>query len=337
VPLTGLPQLGITATSAQVWGLARQSGAVGTRTLTTADIARLGLRPGVTPPVLLNTSPNLVNPYSQQFSFGIDRELVANTNLSINYIGNRGVKLIRSRNINLRQVGTNAFGPVFGPVNPRILQESQVESSGSSIYHGLAVSAVKRYSDNYQFQVSYTFSKAIDDTTDFITDLQPANQLDIRAERGLAPSDQRHRFVVSGVATTPFQRIMIAPIFTYSSGHPFNLLVGSDVNADTQANTDRPRFAGRNTGKGPDYMSFDLRVAREFRFGPDSGYRLEGIFEAFNLFNRVNLSGLNNIIGTTPLPDYHVKGRRDAGPTDPLGFTSAFDPRQIQLGMRFRF
>jgi hypothetical protein len=84
-------------------------------------------------------------------------------------------------------------------------------------------------------------------------------------------------------------------------------------------------------------MSFDLRVAREFRFGGDSDYRLEGIFEAFNLFNRVNFSGVNNIIGPTPLPDYHVEGRRDVGPTDPLGFTSAFDPRQIQLGLRFRF
>ena len=37
----------------------------------------------------------------------------------------------------------------------------------------------KRYSNHYQLQVSYTLGKAIDDTTDFITDLQPANQLDM--------------------------------------------------------------------------------------------------------------------------------------------------------------
>src|SRR5262249_40725674 len=171
VPLTGLPGLGISATSAQVWGLARQRNILGNRTIAEADIAPLGLRPGITPPVLLRTAPDLVNPYNQQFSYGVERA-VFGMNFSANYIGNRGVKLIRSRNVNLRQTGTNAFGPVFGPINPVILQDNQVESSGSSIYNGLAVSAAKRYSDHYQLQASYTLSKAIDDSTDFISDLQ---------------------------------------------------------------------------------------------------------------------------------------------------------------------
>jgi len=335
VPLTGLPALGINTTSAQVWGFGKQANIFGNRTLTANDIAPLGLRPGVTPPVLLRTDPDLVNPYNQQFSFGVDRA-VFGLNVSANYIGNRGVKLIRSRNVNLRQTGTNAFGPVFGPINPAILQDSRVESSGSSIYHGLAVSATKRYSDHYQFQVSYTLGKAIDDTVDFITDLQAANQLDLRNERSLSAFDQRHRLVVSGVVD-PIAGITVAPIFTYGSGHPFNLLLGFDANTDTQANTDRPPFAGRNTGRGPNYIDFDLRVAKEFRLRGDSDYRVEGIVEAFNLFNRVNFSGVNNIVGTTPLASYSVEGNRRAKPADPLGFTSAFDPRQIQLGVKFKF
>jgi len=333
VPLTGLP--GLTATSAQVWGLGKGQNIFGNRVLTAADIAPLGLRPGITPPVLLRTDPNLVNPYNQQFSYGIDRT-VYGLNLSANYIGSRGVRVIRSRNVNLRQTGTNAFGPVFGPINPAILQDNRVESSGSSIYHGLAVSATKRYSDHYQFQVSYTLGKAIDDTVDFITDLQAANQLNLRNERSLSAFDQRHRLVVSGVVD-PIAGITVAPIFTYGSGHPFNLLLGFDANNDTQANTDRPPFAGRNTGRGPNYIDFDLRVAKEFRLRGDSDYRLEGIVEAFNLFNRVNFSGVNNIVGTTPLPSYSVEGNRRAKPADPLGFTSAFDPRQIQLGVKFKF
>ena len=69
----------------------------------------------------------------------------------------------------------------------------------------------------------------------------------------------------------------------------------------------------------------------------DSDFRLEGIVEAFNLFNRVNFSGVNNIVGTTPLPTYRVEGKRNAKPVDPLGFTSAFDPRQIQLGVKLKF
>src|SRR5262249_46651176 len=161
-----------------------------------ADIASLGLRPGTTPPLLLRTAPNLVNPYSQQFSLGIDRNLLG-VNFSANYLGNRGVKVIRSRNVNLRQTGTNTFGPTFGAITPGVLQDNQVESSGSSIYHGLTVSAAKRYGGRYRLQVSYTLGKAIDDATDFITDLQPANQLNLRNERSLSSFDQRRRLVIS--------------------------------------------------------------------------------------------------------------------------------------------
>ena len=333
--LTPLPALGVNTTSAQVWARAKQLNVFGNRTLTAVDIAPLGLRPGVTLPVLLRTDPNLVNPYSQQFSFGVDHA-VAGFNISANYLGNRGVKLIRSRNINLRQIGTNAIGPTFGPINPTILQDNRVESSGSSIYHGMAISATKRYSNHYQAQVSYTLGKAIDDTVDFITDLQPANQLNLRNERSLSAFDQRHRLVVSSVFD-PIAGVTIAPIFTYGSGHPFNLLLGFDANTDTQANTDRPPFAGRNTGRGPDYVNFDLRLSKEFRLHGDSNYRLEAIGEVFNLFNRVNFSGVNNIVGTTPLASYSVEGNRNAKPADPLGFTSAFDPRQVQLGVKLKF
>jgi len=335
VPLTGLPALGITTTSAQVWGLGVQRNIFGNRTLTAADIAPLGLRPGSTPPVLLRTEPNLVNPYNQQFSFGVDRA-IGSLNVSANYIGNRGVKQIRSRNINLRQVGTNVYGPTFGQINPAILQDNWVEASGSSIYHGMALSASKRYGNYYQVQVSYTLAKAIDDTTDFITDLQPANQLNLRDERSLSAFDQRHRLVVSSVMG-PMAGVTVAPIITYSSGHPFNLLLGFDANGDFQANTDRPRYAGRNTGRGPNYVNFDLRVAKEFRLRGDSNYRIEGIVEAFNLFNRVNFSGVNNNVGTSPLTTFHVEGDRNVSPAKPLGFTSAFDPRQIQIGAKFKF
>jgi hypothetical protein len=84
-------------------------------------------------------------------------------------------------------------------------------------------------------------------------------------------------------------------------------------------------------------VAFDLRLAKTIHFRSDSSYRLEGIVEAFNLFNRVNFSGVNNIVGMTPMSEYRVEGNRNAKPVDPLGFTSAFDPRQIQLGIKLKF
>ena len=60
------------------------------------------------------------------------------------------------------------------------------------------------------------------------------------------------------------------------------------------------------------------------------------IAEAFNLFNRLNFQSVNNTVGSMRGP-FDVKGRKDLGPSQPLGFTSAFDPRRIQLGLRLNF
>lgn len=86
---------------------------------------------------------------------------------------------------------------------------------------------------------------------------------------------------------------------------------------------------------GPRFTSVDLRVTKTFRFG--DGLSIDAVAEAFNVFNTVNYSGVNNVIGTTPLSSYRVSGDRTVGPADPLGFTSAHAPRQIQLGVKFGF
>jgi hypothetical protein len=58
--------------------------------------------------------------------------------------------------------------------------------------------------------------------------------------------------------------------------------------------------------------------------------------EAFNLFNNLNYTSVNNVVGNISGP-FNLRGRDDRGPSDPLGFTAAADPRRIQLGVRFSF
>jgi hypothetical protein len=143
---------------------------------------------------------------------------------------------------------------------------------------------------------------------------------------------------------------LLSPIVVAQSGRPFNLLLGFDANNDGNPQSDRPGFAGRNTGRGEDFYSFDLRLAR--RFFVKEGRYLEITVEGFNLFNRTNFQGINNVIGgacaanglpvactagATPLTDFNLRGRADQMPTSPLGFTSASDPRQLQFGARFNF
>jgi hypothetical protein len=87
---------------------------------------------------------------------------------------------------------------------------------------------------------------------------------------------------------------------------------------------DRPAGVGRNTGKGFDFATLDLRLSRKLHL--TEGLRVEMLAEAFNVLNRTNLQFPNNIFGaeTKPLPNF---GRA----------TAAADARQVQLGVRLDF
>jgi len=120
-----------------------------------------------------------------------------------------------------------------------------------------------------------------------------------------------------------FSGFSLSYIFTYTSALPFNILTGTDRNNDTNAN-DRPVGVGRNAGRGFDYSSLDLRLARKFSL--TERVRLELLAEGFNVLNRANLQLPNNVFGTgiNPLASF---GRPNA----------AADPRQLQFGLRLAF
>ncbi|MBD0326985.1 MAG: hypothetical protein ICV68_11165, partial [Pyrinomonadaceae bacterium] len=152
--------------------------------------------------------------------------------------------------------------------------------------------------------------------------------------------------VFSGVFGSPWRNKVLAnwtfaPIFIAGSGRPFNLLLGFDANNDGRSQSDRPFAAGRNTGQGEPFYSFDARLARRFPF--KETMFIELTFEGFNLFNRTNFTGINNVVGSLPLNQLRelsstrVRGNPNAAPTQPLGFTAASSPRQLQFGIRFNF
>jgi hypothetical protein len=198
-------------------------------------------------------------------------------------------------------------------------------------------------------------SKSIDEATDFNTDYLAQNPLNMRDDRSLSAFDQRHRAVLSAVIISPFENAFLkdfvfAPIFTMGSGRPFNLLIGFDTDGDSRLYNDRPAGAGRNTGRGEAYYTFDMRLARRF-FAKEQRF-LELTFEAFNLFNTVNYNGINNVVGTECVANFatnarcagasnvipiNARGRKDVSPTSPLGFTSAAPARQLQFGIRYNF
>jgi hypothetical protein len=169
--------------------------------------------------------------------------------------------------------------------------------------------------------------------TDFNSDFQAFDQMNLRAEHGLSAFDQRHKFVAYGTWNAP-GGIVLSPIFRANSGRPFNLLAGLDLNQDRHDTADRPIGAGRNTGAGPDFWTVDVRLGRDFPLGDRA--HLQATIDAFNLLNHLNYSSVNNVVGNMA-PPFEVTGRSDRLPTQPLGFTSASDPRRLQAGLRIFF
>jgi Carboxypeptidase regulatory-like domain len=365
--------------------------------LTEAQINCLGTSTAAGAPgrVLFELNPDYKNNYTIQANFGVQREIAKNLSIEVAYQMYHGLHIQQPVGLNYCEAGTpgcpatpanltamSQRDPRLGPLyrvcgadtkcfrvnDAGITQFTDYESRGSSIYHGLTTSLTKRFSNHFSFQANYTWSKAIDDQTDFNSAFAPPFPTRLFTERSLSAFDIRHNFVVSGVIESPFKSgpdhnfgsraladITVSPSIFIRSGIPFTLRTGVDINSDTRGGTDRLFNIARNTGLGPDYRSVNLRISKAFRFKADSPMRLEASADFANIFNRTNFSAVNEILPVTvgatgiltfpdPLAaaDYasttnRLEGKRDRSLNQPLGFTSAFNPRQILWGVKFVF
>jgi hypothetical protein len=131
-------------------------------------------------------------------------------------------------------------------------------SNGTSDYHGLSANLRKRFSSHYEFLASYTWSHAIDDSTDLQATLTPQDSYIPGLDRSNSTFDQRHRFVFSGVYQTGkfsgsgfaskfFSNWTIAPQIEFSSGRPFNIITSGGDNLQLSSLTSRPNVVAAGT------------------------------------------------------------------------------------------
>jgi hypothetical protein len=227
----------------------------------------------------------------------------------------------------------------------------------------MQLTAEKRFAKGFSILANYMFSKSIDDgSANKATGTTRTNPFNQRFDRGLSDFDHRHVMTFSGLWQLPVRfdsRAVntllggwnLTNIVTLQSGFPFTVGSGADnartgtggQRADLVGNPylaeGRPRgerilqwlnptaFAlnalgtygtlGRNVFRGPGLATTDFGLHKQFPV--TESIRSEIRFEVFNAFNRVNLTG----------PD----GNRSSG--NFLRTTSAFDPRILQLALRF--
>jgi hypothetical protein len=171
------------------------------------------------------------------------------------------------------------------------------------------------------------------------------NNLDISADWGRSDVDIRHRFVFSPVyeigevkkdnafVNELLSNWTFSGIITLQSGFAYSALITGDPNRDGNAAYDRVPGTARNAFTTPNIYVFDTRVTKAFKFAEK--YKVSLIGEAFNLFNRSNISSTNTTryggssTGTT---------LTNPAAATPFGFARTFlGERQIQLAIRFQF
>ena len=289
------------------------------------------------------------NLYSANANLQITREIFRNTSLSAGYFFTKGTGLPVYRNINV-QPGPNRLAdgrPVFltQRIDTRFNNIIVAESVGNSNYNGLNFTLTRRYSAGLDLFATYTWSHAIDDAPeqnniDSGTNIFPADPTNRRRDRGNSLSDRRHALNLSAVMRPRLaggnallrglaNNNQFAVLLTAMSGDVFNVGSNRNLNNDpTIPNAlQRPLFIGRNTYRGPATKQLDLRYSRYFPIR--ERWRPEFFAEFTNLFNSVNVTGVNTIATVD------AQGNILTPPN--YAYTAALDQRLLQLGFRLTF
>ena len=285
----------------------------------------------------------LLNPYSQLFTFGIERELGEKWFLSVDYVHQHTIDITRQIDLNapslfVRTTTTSsrstAAGDATRPITPVANGYRAINSlinEGFALYDALQLNLNKRFRNNFSLLVSYTYSHSINNIE---ADAPGGGSNDVNQlgafEKGNSLLNQKHRAVISGWYNLPLH-FTIGSVTTLASGVPYNITVGQYLNGDRQ-NTDRPVINGstfgRNAGHGSSVYNVAVFAEHEVLF--TERWRLGVRAEAYNLFNRSNYYGRNGTWGAdvTPLATLGL----------PLAGIANVDPaREFQFQFRLRF
>ena len=326
------------------------------------------------PSVVVRFDQNHQNPYGVQASLALEFEPLPDTTVSISGLHVRGVHLGSFFNVNqpdVQQTVTvhdsrgrtgikNEYCPPTNPPSPCVFGPGvrtfpiaiyfEATSRWDSQFDGLLINVNKRLSHNFSYGISYTWAKSIDDGPNPSFVLIPQDSQNFRAERALSSDDVRNRVVVNGTVTTPktwnpFARdFLFSLIATIQSPMRFTKFAGFDANGDIFGNNDRVGIEPRNTFVGDNFRSVDFRIARTIPFGEKRN--LEVIAEAFNLFNTTNIRFFNTVYGASDFCPVDptafgcggATGNLEGSPNPLYGTPRAvFNPRQIQLALKFNF
>jgi len=245
-------------------------------------------------------------------------------------------------------------------------------SNGSSIYNGLTANLRKRFGNHYEFLASYTYSHAIDDSTDLQSTLTPQDSYYPGADRSTSLFDQRHRLVFSGVYQSGrlggsgfgskfFSNWTFAPLLEVASGRPFNIITGNDDNLQLSSLTGRPntfvnpvctaapygytpvtsKFSPTGMFQEPCPADFNgSLLSLDGNLGRNAGVQPWVVFGDIRLARRINFTERMSMDLIADM--FNIANKNNVAAVSPLftnagQATAAYDPRQFQFAMKLNW
>jgi hypothetical protein len=179
--------------------------------------------------------PNYHNPYTEQENIGYTWSINNSNAVEVDYLHVLGLREDKAVNINYKnpalagspRILSSAFSAAGLPVLSSI---TDLTSSGRSRYDGLNIVYRRRMTRRVSANISYVLSRALayrGYSASYSS--APSNVTNYLApyDFGPTPSDERHRFVVSGVIDLPWG-IRFSPIMQIASARPYNPVEGTD-------------------------------------------------------------------------------------------------------------
>lgn len=311
-------------------------------------------------PTIFAFDRNYENPKVHQGSLGVEHGLTSDILVGVTYQYVKGEDLTRSADLNIAAPvdvtatiaggGTTAFKRYSGRSFANFARIIQFQSSARSRYDGLTLDVQKRFANDWQARIAYTYSTVKDDKPDATAVVPGVDDVKFVSDSGnfgtdytFGDNDVRHRVVLSGVWSLDSYSKGIANGFlhalasgwslsgiaSYQSGQPYTPVVNADLNSDGNAANDIAPGFRRNSERLPSQLSVDPRITKEIGF---ARVRLQLIAEAFNVLDRSNVSNVNRTYYSfTPATTTLTRLAPYGTPTVSTG------PRIMQLAAKFIF
>jgi len=337
-----------------------------TPNLTLANAFPAGL--GVPSTFLFSVARHFKDPYLQQWSLALQREVIRDTTITVGYMANHGSRLRNSQQIDSPPAGPGDIQsrrpfPAFSGI-------SSYENIGTSNYQSGYLKAERQFRNGFGFLISYTYAKLLDiggivDPGD-LDDTLGRDPRNPGAEYGRDFFDARQRFVASYVWELPVgkgrrlggnwpgylqQSIgnwQVNGIFTVQSGLPITPVLGFD-NSNTGNFYDRPDTVG-NPNNGPKkvtqwFNTSAFALPAPFTFGNTGRNTIDGpgirtvdfsLFKNFVFSESKSLQFRAEFFNLLNHPNFDPPGVTFGTPSFGV-IGGAADPREIQFALKFIF